>query len=126
MKSKTPILAGLLCAGALGGCVIVDADVRDSWDDDDHFVRVMGAEITRAGPEPAIQIIASSNGCTDETQFDPVVRHRGGADYRVGFRRIEEDRCKAFVPEGKRLTWTYRQLGLPETAQVRILNQIGR
>ncbi len=72
-------IAGLAAAGLAGvmlsGCIVVDADVREShWDWDDEFAYVLGTEVSVRGPE--VMIIARSNGCTDRQDFAPVVRDR--------------------------------------------------
>jgi hypothetical protein len=116
-----------VAAIALGGCVIVDADVKEDWDSarKGGFDLVYGAEVTVFGPEPSVTITAHSNGCTNETQFSPTVTNTGD-QWRVGFRRTTEDRCRALVPEGKKLTWSFAQLGIPNGVQVRVANPVGR
>lgn len=117
-------LAGV-SAAMLGGCVIVDADVRDhGWDRGGDFGFVYGAEVSVRGPE--VTIIAHSNGCTQKEDFRHVVRDRGDNEYDVGFRRDRPDNCKALVPDGRRMTWTFAELGLPRDASVEILNPVGR
>jgi hypothetical protein len=97
------IAASGLATAMLGGCVIVDADVRDSgWDRDGDFGYLYGAEVSERGPDVTI------------IEFD------------VGFRREREDNCKALVPEGRRMTWSFAELGLPRNASVFIINPVGR
>ena len=111
-------------AAMLGGCIIVDADVRDyGWDDDGRGY-LYGAEISERNED--ITILAHSNGCTEKNHFRVTVDRRGDDRYDVGFRRIEKDYCKARVPEGRRMTWTYAELGIPRHATVMIVNQVGR
>lgn len=113
-----------IAAAMLGGCVIVAADVHgDSWDDDGHGY-LYGAEISDRNED--ITILAHSNGCTEKDDFRVTIDRRGDNRYDVGFRRIEKDYCKALVPEGRRMTWTYAELGIPRRAKVMIVNQIGR
>ncbi len=113
-------LAGVM----LSGCIMVDADVRESrWDDDD-FGGLLGAEVSARGPE--VMIIAHSNGCTDKQDFVPVVRDRGNDRFDVGFRRIKDDRCKALVPDGRRMSWSFAELGVPRDARVFLMNRVGR
>jgi hypothetical protein len=109
----------------LTGCVIVDADVRESdWGAHGDFGYLFGAEVS--GRDPEITIIARSNGCTEKSDFDFVVRNRGDDEFDVGFRRERQDNCKALVPEGQRMTWTFPELGIPRQARVMILNPVGR
>jgi hypothetical protein len=108
---------------ALGGCVIVDADVSDAgWDHD--FGYVLGAEVSPRGPD--ISITAHSNGCTNKEDFRPVVRERDHDRFDVGFRRTREDNCRALMPEGRTMTWSFAELGIPRDARVIILNPVGR
>jgi hypothetical protein len=73
-----------------------------------------------------VTIVANSNGCTEKSQFQPSVNKSGDNRYQVGFRRTVEDRCRALMAEGKRLTWTYSELGVPAGAQIVLMNRIGR
>ena len=111
-------------AAALGGCVIVDADVRDSWDHNGDYGYLYGAEITDRPGE--VTFVAHSNGCTQKEDFRFIVRDRGDDEFDVGFRRERPDNCKALVPEGRRMTWSFAELGLPRNASVHILNPVGR
>ena len=114
-----------IAAAMLSGCVIVDADVRESeWGARCDFGYLYGAEVS--GRDPEITIIARSNGCTEKGDFDFVVRDRGDDEFDVGFRRERQDNCKALVPEGRRMTWSFAELGIPRQARVMILNPVGR
>ena len=114
-----------IAAARLSGCVIVDADVRESeWGARGDFGYLYGAEVS--GRDPEITIIARSNGCTEKGDFDFVVRDRGDDEFDVGFRRERQDNCKALVPEGRRMTWSFAELGIPRQARVMILNPVGR
>ena len=125
MRRLTYIAASAVAAAILSGCVIVDADVRESdWGAHGDFGYLFGAEVS--GRDPEITIIARSNGCTEKSDFDFVVRNRGDDEFDVGFRREHQDNCKALVPEGRRMTWTFAELGIPRQARVMILNPVGR
>ena len=114
-----------IAAAMLSGCVIVDADVRESeWGARGDFGYLYGAEVS--GRDPEITIIARSNGCTEKGDFDFVVRDRGDDEFDVRFRRERQDNCKALVPEGRRMTWSFAELGIPRQARVMILNPVGR
>lgn len=115
-------MAGV-AACMLSGCLIVSADVKGDFDDR-HGTRLLGVEVGSRDPE--ISIIARSNGCTEKAQFEPRVRRHGDNEVTVAFQRVSEDRCKAFMPEGKRLTWGFAELGIREGASVLVLNEIGR
>lgn len=120
------ILAVASLSGALGGCVIVDADVRESdWDRASRSELLLGAEVGVRSPE--VTIIAASNGCTRKEHFSPDIDSEDdGRRFDVRFRRTVEDHCKALVADGVRLTWSYAELGLPQGAEVRVTNRIGR
>lgn len=127
MKSAITIIAAAALTAGLGGCVIVDADVKDTgWSHDSHgrLVSLYGVEI--GGRRDAISIIAASNGCTERGQFDADVDHDGGNRYSIAFLRKREDNCKALRPEGERLTWSWSELGLPGDAEVRVVNRVAR
>jgi hypothetical protein len=116
------VMAGL-AATLLSGCLIVDADVKTTIEDSAGFDKLLGVEISPSRPE--ITITAWSGGCTEKAHFATKLLHNNEG-VSVGFIRKEQDRCKAFLPEGKRLTWTYAELGVPQGSTVRVLNPIGR
>jgi hypothetical protein len=123
---KFAVLAACGIANVMAaGCIVVDADVRDhGWDWDGDFGYVLGAEVNPRGPE--VMITAHSNGCTNKEDFDFVVRDRGDDRFDVGFKRINEDNCRAVMPEGKRMTWSFAELGLPGNSRVFVMNRVGR
>lgn len=118
--------AAACLAASLSACIIVDADLEEGWDDDhSRGAMIYGAEVGVRAPE--VTITVHSNGCTEKSHFDARVNRHGRKDvYTVSFRRVVEDHCKALVPEGRRLTWTYPELGLPHGAQIVIGNPVGR
>jgi hypothetical protein len=115
-----PSLASIL----LAGCVIVDADVRDSGWNHGDFGNLYGEEVSPLAGE--VTIVARSNGCTQKDDFRIFTDNRGDDTFDVGFHRERPDNCKALVPEGRRMTWTYAELGIPRNASVHILNPVGR
>ena len=126
MISRLNILAATATDGVmLGGCVIVDADVRESdWDRAGRAETLYGAEVGVRSPD--VTITAYSGGCTRKEHFAPDVSRRGEGRFDVTFRRTLEDHCKALVTDGVKLTWSFAELGLPPGAQLRVLNRIGR
>ena len=123
--TKLAFLAATTAAAAmLSGCVIVAADVRDSdWDRGDYGY-LYGAEVSQRDAE--VTIVARSNGCTQKEDFRFTVRDRGEDTFDVGFRRERPDNCKALIPDGRRMTWTFAELGVPRNASVHVTNPIGR
>jgi len=111
-------------AATLSGCVIVSADVREHWDHNGDFGTIYGAEVSQRAGE--VTIIAHSNGCTQKEDFRFVLRDRSDDEFDLGFRREKPDNCKALVPDGRRMTWSFAELGLPRDASVVILNPVGR
>ena len=116
---RIAILAATAATIALGGCVIVDADDRGG-----DFGYLYAAEV--GGREAEVSIVAHSNGCTQKEDFDHVVRRHDDNEFHVGFRRERADNCKALVPDGKRMTWSFAELGIPRDARVIIINPVGR
>lgn len=125
MLRRLGMLAAAGTALALSGCIIVDSEVHESdgWRHAD-LERLIGSEIGRGRPE--ISIIAQSGGCTHREDFETKIQRRGGRAYEIGFRRIGVDRCKAFLPDGVRLTWSFDDLDIPNDATVVLMNPIGR
>jgi hypothetical protein len=114
-------MGGLACG--LSGCLFVSANVQGDLDGANGYGRLLGAEVSAMRPE--VTITAPSNGCTEKAHFETEVHnHDNVAD--VGFKRIQEDRCRALMPEGRRLTWTFAELGIEPGASVRVMNPIGR
>jgi len=96
---------------------------RNGWA---SICRNTRAPIPRNGGRLHSGIRTRSNGCTEKGDFDFVVRDRGDDEFDVGFRRERQDNCKALVPEGRRMTWSFAELGIPRQARVMILNPVGR
>lgn len=113
-----------LFATSLGGCLIVDADVREGDWSGYSAGLLYGAEVSVRGPSE-ISIVAHSNGCTNKEDFSADV-DRDDDRYRVRFQREREDNCKALVPEGRRMTWSFAELGIPDGARVTVSNRVGR
>ncbi len=125
MKRAGLLALAAVAASMLGGCVIVAAESHDSWARDDRsYGYLYGAQISERSRE--ITILVYSGGCTDRDDFNVDVDRRGANRFSIGFQRIEPDNCKALVIEGRRLTWTYEELGLPRNATVLIANPVGR
>lgn len=124
MTKLTFIAASGFAAAMLGGCVIVDADVRDSGWNRGDYGSLYGAEVNPYQGE--VTITARSNGCTQKSDFDFDINNRGEDTFDIGFRRERPDNCKALVPEGRRMTWSFAELGVPRNASVHVLNPVGR
>ncbi len=111
-------------AAPLGACVIVDADVEGEWDD--FHGRAGFVYAASVDPQDQqVSVTVRSNGCTRKEHFRTQVERRGRERFSVAFHRVTEDHCKALVPDGERLTWTFQELGLPPNASITIANPVG-
>ncbi len=127
-----PVVKGLVAAAALApllsACV-----VYDSTGGSDVSVRVAGQGAT-ASSDPletlravhfengAVVVRADSNGCTTTSDF--AVEVADGTSTDVTFTREKPDLCKALVPEGVELRWTYQELGLASGKAVAVRNPV--
>src|SRR5690242_17745872 len=116
MKNTVKLGAFALIVAAslpLSGCLIVDADVQaDDWSRMAGGGLLYGAEVAVRGPGE-VAIVAHSNGCTQKEDFHADVNKEDSNSYRVRFERTREDNCKSLVPEGKRMVWSFQELGVP-------------
>ena len=113
----------ILSAAALSACVYVDAEDSGGFHMTTHF----GLEDLRAVNigEGAVTVRMDSNGCTNKETVDVDVDQDGPNEYELAFERTKEDYCKAYFPNGIELSWTYEELGIPDDAYVRVLNDVG-
>jgi hypothetical protein len=126
MNSLMKFGAAAMLAGMCSACVIVDADVQEAdWASYGRAGLLYAAEVNPRGPAE-VSITVHSNGCTQKEHFHADVDRQDGNRYRVRFERTTEDNCKALMPEGRRLTWSFSELGIPSDAQVVIANRVGR
>ncbi|MEQ9314199.1 MAG: hypothetical protein RLN72_00010 [Henriciella sp.] len=119
-------MAAAAAAGflTLSGCVIAvdaDDDVHSNWDMHHDYSALKGADI---GPD-FVMARVSSNGCTTKDFIGTDVRKTGDDSFSVGFYREKADYCRAMLPEGVALTWTFAELGIPQGAEVNIRNSVG-
>ncbi len=121
---KVAALAGLL-APALTACVIYDSTASDNV-----RVNVTRNEAPSAEPvrgarveDGALVVLAASNGCTTQADFEIAVADNNPAEVTV--RRIKEDTCRSLVavPDVE-LRWTYADLGVEAGAPVRVVNPL--
>ena len=133
MRAVANPLRALALAAAivpmLGACV-----VYDSTGDDTVSVRV-GSQTTTASSEAtetlravrfepgALVVVANSNGCTDASSFAVEVSE-GDGPTSVTLTRQRPDLCRALVPEGVELRWTFDELGLKSGTAVNVANPV--
>jgi hypothetical protein len=117
-------VTGLLAALSLGACVIIDTDDDGiaGFDDDRGYGTIRAASV---GPDRVTARVAS-NGCTSKDTIRPDIRKTGDNQFTLGLKRVREDYCKALLPDGVELTWAFEELGIPDGAQVILLNRISR
>ena len=125
IKKFSPVIAVAAAAGLLSlpGCVIAvdaDDDVHTNWDMHRDYGTLKGADI---GTD-FVMARVSSNGCTTKDFIGTDVRKTGDDSFSVGFYREKQDFCRAMLPEGIALTWSFAELGIPEGAEVRVRNEI--
>ncbi len=123
---KLKIASAALALSLLGGCIIIDAD-------DDHFGTSYDGHHSGYGTVFAADVSASSvaflvtsNGCTERDFFDVDVEKEDDNAFEIGVRRIRQDHCKAIVPDGVQVAWSFAELGIPDGAEVTVRNQVRR
>lgn len=123
---RLKMASGLMALSLLGGCIIIDADddgFRADFSTDRYeYGTVYGADVSGS----SVAFIVSSNGCTDRSFFDFDILDHDGDVFEIGVRRVRQDRCKALVPDGVEIGWTYAEMGLPDGAEVIIHNRVRR
>jgi len=109
----------VLAALALSGCASAGVRVSPAAAPLAELEPIYRAD---AGRE-AITISVASNGCTQKADFAFHVEERGPAT-TVAFARKRLDTCKSFAMGKTELTFTWAELGVPERAQVFLLNPL--
>lgn len=116
-----------VAAPLLGGCVIyaseggerdlmVQLAAVDEIGEADETVRSAHFEDGR------LMVRVDSNGCTSAANFE--VRLVGDRPAALTLERVRPDPCRALVPEGVEVSWTYAELGLEASDSVRLMNAI--
>ncbi|MAF57585.1 hypothetical protein [Ponticaulis sp.] len=105
------------------GCVIIDAD-SDGYSShySSHDDRVYSADVSG----DTVTVRVPSNGCTDKSYFEVDVDREDHNTFYVEFEREREDHCRALMPEGVELVYSFSELGIPAGASVVIENPVGR
>jgi len=124
MRGLKALAAAALAAPLLAGCVIYDSTGGEN----------VSVNVTRKDAPPAepirearfadggLVVRVDSNGCTQASDFEISVADNSPIELTL--RRTREDLCKALVPDGVELRWTYADLGIDAGAPVRILNPL--
>lgn len=118
------LAAAALAAPLLSACVIYDSEAGEN--DSVAVTRndAPPAEAIREArfADGALVVRVDSNGCTQALDFEVAVADNTPAE--ITLRRTKADLCKALVPDGVELRWTYGDLGLEPGAPARILNPL--
>lgn len=112
-----PLIAVAALAPLLGGCVIYSSEGGER----DVSVRVASSSDFEPAPPPEavravrfeggrLTVRVESNGCTTAADFEVVLVGAGPAELTLN--RSRQDLCKALVPDGVEVSWTYQELGL--------------
>ena len=119
LQSLLPLLAS---SAFLAGCIYIDAEDDGGY----QIITQFGLPDLRAVNigDTGVTIRMDSNGCTNKETVEASVDQDGRNEYEIGFDRTREDNCRAYFPNGVELTWSYDELGIPEGAHVRVLNDI--
>jgi len=123
-------LAAVTAAAALlpllGGCVIYsnEGGEKVSIVTDQGATRAEALEAVRKVDFDGqrLNVVVGSNGCTETSSFE--VKIKDGEPAELTLTRRTPDLCKALVPEGVTVSWTYAELGLEPGQPVRVLNPI--
>lgn len=113
-----PLLGGCLIYASEGGerDVMVQLAAVDEIGEADETVRSAHFEDGR------LLVRVDSNGCTSAANFE--VRLVGDRPAALTLERVRPDPCRALVPEGVEVSWTYAELGLEASDSVRLMNAI--
>lgn len=119
-------LAAVALLPLLGGCVIYSNEGGERKVNINNQV-VAQAEVLEAVRKvdfdgQRLNVVVGSNGCTEASSFEVKIKDADPTELSV-IRRTP-DLCKALVPEGVVVSWTYAELGLKAGEQVRVLNPV--
>ena len=123
-----PVLAAVVALlPLLGGCIIYSNEGGEK-------VSVNVSDRASARPEALeavrkvdfdghrLSVVVGSNGCTEASSFE--VRIKDDEPAELSLIRRAPDLCKALVPDGKTVSWTYDELGLKSGQSVRVINPV--
>ena len=113
-----------LVAPLLSACVIYDSDAGEKVAVNVTRNDAPAGEAIRQARfiDGALVARVDSNGCTQASDFEVSVSD--GSPAEITLRRTKQDLCKALVPDGVELRWTYADLGLEPGTPARILNPL--
>ncbi|WP_313575562.1 hypothetical protein [Brevundimonas sp.] len=110
----------------LGGCVIYsnEGGEKVSVITDRDTVKAEAVEAVRRVDFDGqrLNVVVGSNGCTEASSFEVQIKDADPAELTLV--RRTPDMCRALVPEGVTVSWTYAELGLEAGQPVRVINPI--
>lgn len=118
------VAAAVLAAPLLSACVIYDSSAGENVSVNVSRNDAPPAEAIREArfADGALVVRVDSNGCTQASDFEVAVADNNPVE--ITLRRTKQDLCKALVPNGVELRWTYADLGLDAGTPARILNPL--
>lgn len=118
------LAAAVLAAPLLSACVIYDSSAGENVSVNVSRNDAPPAEAIREArfADGALVVRVDSNGCTQASDFEVAVADNNPVE--ITLRRTKQDLCRALVPNGVELRWTYADLGLDAGTPARILNPL--
>jgi hypothetical protein len=122
MRGLRILAVGALAAPLLAGCVIYDSEAGENVSV--NVSRRDGPQAIREArfADGALVARVDSNGCTQASDFEVSIADNDPTE--ITLRRTKQDLCKALVPDGVELRWTYAELGLEPGTPARIVNPL--
>lgn len=118
------VAAAVLAAPLLSACVIYDSSAGENVSVNVSRNDAPPAEAIREArfADGALVVRVDSNGCTQASDFEVSIADNDPTE--ITLRRTKQDLCKALVPDGVELRWTYAELGLEPGTPARIVNPL--
>ena len=118
------LAVAVLATPLLSACVIYDSTAGENVSVNVTRNDAPPAEAIREArfADGALVVRVDSNGCTQASDFEVAVADNNPVE--ITLRRTSQDLCKALVPNGVELRWTYADLGLEPGTAARILNPL--
>lgn len=114
------LVLALLAAGCQPSPELAPSRIADA---ERRLESVLGWRVER----DTLIVQAHSNGCTTKDSFEiDIFMAPQSWTAEVELVRREPDRCEAVLPQGVTLEWTRAELGVPQSADIRLANPIGR
>ncbi|MCZ8194224.1 hypothetical protein [Brevundimonas sp.] len=119
IAAAAPLLGGCVIYASEGGERDVTVQLASAVDKTDETGESLRAARFEDG---RLVVRVDSDGCTSAANFE--VRLVGDRPATLTLERVRPDPCRALVPEGVEVSWTYTELGLEAGDSVRLMNPI--